>query len=197
MSEEEPEFVPAKWIEIYHYCPKIIYYMGVLGVKERETEYMAEGKSEQESEEKKEERRITLLAKRKERVLKRWMNLKLFSEKLGIRGEVDFIAQTENGTKIVEIKHTAANKLIHGYLYQTASYAMLAEEALKIPIRSMIIHYTKSDKTFEVNLTDEIRDHVKWTTRKIKDIIEKEKPPKVQKIKECRGCGYYKICKKL
>ncbi|MEM3404135.1 MAG: CRISPR-associated protein Cas4 [Nitrososphaeria archaeon] len=197
MSEEEPELIPAKWIEIYHYCPKIIYYMGVLGARERETEYMVEGKSEQENEEERERRRITLLAKRKEKVIRRWMNLKLSSEKLGIKGEVDFIAQTENGTKIVEIKHTTINKLMPGYLYQTASYAMLAEENLKIPVRSIIIHYIKSGKTFEINLTDEIRNHVKWVTRKIKDIIEKEKIPKVQKIKECRGCGYYKVCKKL
>lgn len=197
LSEEEPELIPAKWIEIYHYCPKIIYFMGVLGVRERETEYMVEGKSEQESEEEKEERRMTLLAKRKEKVIRRWMNLKLYSEELEIKGEVDFIAQTENGAKVVEIKYTTTDKLMPGYLYQAASYAMLAEENLKIPVRSVIIHYIRNNRTFEINLTDEMRNHVKWTIRKIKDIIEKEKMPKAQRIKECRGCGYYRICKKL
>jgi CRISPR/Cas system-associated exonuclease Cas4 (RecB family) len=39
LSEEESKLIPAKWIEIYYYCPRIIYFIGVLGIKERESIY--------------------------------------------------------------------------------------------------------------------------------------------------------------
>ncbi|MEM1588666.1 MAG: CRISPR-associated protein Cas4 [Candidatus Bathyarchaeia archaeon] len=196
MCEEEAlKYIPAKWIEIYHYCPRIIYFIGVLSVKERITEYMLEGRKREEAEEEKEERRRTVLAKRKEKILAKWVNVKLCSEKLGLIGEMDLAIQTENGIKVIEIKNTEKEKLIPGYLYQATAYAMLFEEEFKKPVKTVIIYHTKSDKLFEVNLNEELRNHVKWTIKRIKEIIEKEKLPRIMRVKECRGCGYYQFCR--
>jgi len=194
-EEEIPQYIPVKWIEIYHYCPRIIYFIGIIGVKERVTEYMIEGRNKEEEEEEKEKRRKTLLAKRKEKVLNKWIRVKVHSEKLGLIGEIDFVIQTENGIKIVEIKNTDRNKLAPGYLYQAAAYAMLFEEQFKKTVKNIIIYHVKADKIFEINLTDEIRNHVKWTIKKMKEIIKNEKLPKALKSKECKGCGYIHFCK--
>lgn len=197
LSEDELDLIPVKWVEIYHYCPRIIYFTGVLGFRERETALMSEGREAEEDEEEREKRRHTLLAKRGERVLERWQKLALRSEALGLIGVVDLVVKTESGLKVVEIKNTEAKRLLPGYLYQTAAYAMLAEEALKQPVRSIIIHHVKGGKTFEVNLTDELRKHVKWTISKIRKIISEEKMPATRRLKECKGCGYQKICRRL
>ncbi|MGB9727730.1 MAG: CRISPR-associated protein Cas4 [Nitrososphaeria archaeon] len=198
MAEEEPEYIPAKWIEIYHYCPRIIYYMAVSGARERETAYMREGKMEEENEEEKEKRRKTLLAKRKEKVLEKWTNLKLYSQKLGIVGVIDLLVKTEDRQlKVIDIKNTGHKRLTPGYLYQTAAYALLAQEHFKKPVKYIIVYYTKSDKIFEIKITDAIREHTLWTINKIKEIIVKEKLPRTKRSKECYGCGYFRFCKRL
>lgn len=197
MSEEEPELIPAKWIEIYHYCPRIIYYVAVLGARERETAYMREGKTEEESEEEKEKRRKTLLAKRKEKVIEKWTNLKLYSQKLGIVGIVDMLVKTEEGLKVVDIKNTAQKKLSPGYLYQTTAYALLSQEQFKKPVKNIIVYYTKNDKVFEIKVTDQIKEHTIWTIKRIKEIIEKAKMPKTRRKRQCKGCGYYHLCRGL
>ncbi|WEU40292.1 MAG: CRISPR-associated protein Cas4 [Candidatus Odinarchaeum yellowstonii] len=197
MSEDELNYIPAKWIEIYHYCPRIIYFIGVLKVTESEKEYMKEGKQEEEHEAEKEKRRKTLLAKRKEKILEKWINLKLSSPKLELIGIIDLAVNTNEGLKIIDIKNTDQEKLQPGYLYQTAAYALLAEEYFKKPVKNIIIYHTKNDKIFEIKLTDQIKQHVKWTITRIKQIIEKEKIPKTKFKKQCQGCGYYPQCKAL
>ena len=196
-EDDEIDLIPVKWIEEYHYCPRIIYFMGVLGFRERETALMIEGREVEEAEEVREKRRSTLLAKRRERVLDRWQNLALKSGKLGLIGVVDLIIKTENGLKVVEIKNTNAKRLLPGYLYQTVAYGMLAEEALKLPLRSVIIHHLKGGRTFEVNVTEELREHVKWTLTKIRNILSKEKLPATKRVRECRGCGYCRVCRRI
>jgi len=197
LSEEEIELIPAKWIEIYYYCPRIIYFIGVLGIQEREKAFMKEGKNAEEIEEEKEKRRITLLAKRKEKVLRKWTNQFFYSKKIGIKGEVDLIVETENGIKVIEIKNTSWKKLKAGDLYQTAAYALLVEEIFNSIVKSLIVYYLKSDKVFEINFSDELRDHVKWIIKRINKIIENEEMPKIKRKRECKGCGYYSFCKGL
>jgi CRISPR-associated exonuclease Cas4 len=138
-----------------------------------------------------------LLAKRKEKVLRKWTNQFFYSKKIGIKGEVDLIVETENGIKVIEIKNTSWKKLRAGDLYQTAAYALLVEENFNSIVKSLIIYYLKSDKIFEINFSDELRDHVKWIIKKINKIIENEEMPKIKKIKECKGCGYYSFCRGL
>ncbi len=197
MAEDEENYIPVKWIEIYHYCPRIIYFIGVLGFKESEKEYMKEGKQEEELQEEKEKRRKTLLAKRKETVIEKWTNIKIYSQTLKLVGILDLIVKTPQGLKIIDIKNTDQEKLQPGYLYQTAAYALLAQEHFKKHVKSIIIHHVKNNKTFEINLTNQIIQHVHWTIKKINKILEKQQIPKAKNKKQCQGCGYYQLCKAL
>lgn len=195
MSEDEENLIPVTWIKQYHFCPKIIYYVAVLGYKEKPTETMKEGKEHHTKEDKKAQRRTTLSGERKEPVTRHWSKLPATSKTLGIYGIIDEVAETQHGLTLIENKYTKApRKPYPGHIYQAAAYAMLAEEKLGKPIKKIKINYLKDKKSIEIPLTEQIRKHVKWTINKIKEIIEKEKPPPTRQTTKCHNCGYKKIC---
>jgi len=198
LSKED--LIPVTWIKQYHFCPRIIYFLGVLGVTERTTESMLEGKTKHLGEEKLELRRKTLGGDRKTRVTQRWTRLHVASERLGLIGIVDEVVEIDGELAIVEVKHSEPpKKTPKHHLYQAVAYAMLAEEALMKPIRRIIIRYLPSGKTHEVEITEAMKKHIKWTVRQIKRIINEEKIPKPpsKPKKQCHGCGWHWICKRV
>ncbi|MEM0253996.1 MAG: CRISPR-associated protein Cas4 [Candidatus Bathyarchaeia archaeon] len=195
MSEDEPVgLIPATWIKQYYFCPRIIYYLGVLGYSERLTESMIEGKEYHLSEEQRAKRRKSVAGEKREPAKRVWSKLSLASEKLGLYGVVDEIYETENGLIIVENKFMKAPKKPYpGHIYQTAAYAMLAEEKLGKIVRKIVIKYLRSDKVFEIPLTEDMKKHVQWAISRIKSIIEREKLPRGND-KKCKNCGFIRIC---
>jgi len=99
---------------------------------------------------------------------------------------------------VVEYKHsTPPERPPRGHAYQAAAYAMLAEEHFGKTVRSFYIYYDDgcSSKAFKFTLTKHLRDHVRWTVRKIRAIIEGEDLPRAERKKKCANCGYYRICR--
>lgn len=198
MSEDEPiGLIPATWIKQYYFCPRIIYYLGVLGYSERLTESMIEGKEFHLSEEQRAKRRKSVAGEKKEPAKCVWSKLPIASEKLGLYGIIDEIYETENGLVIVENKFMKAPKKPHpGHIYQAVAYAMLAEEKIGKIVRKIVIKYLKSNKSFEIPLTEDIKKHVQWTISRIKSIIEREKLPRGND-KKCKNCGFIRTCSGL
>lgn len=196
MSEDEPlNLIPVSWIKQYYFCPRIIYYLGVLGYRERLTESMIEGKETHLTEEKKSKRRKTVAGERKEKAKASWRRIPVASKNLGLYGIIDEVYETNSGLVIVENKFMKAPRKPHpGHIYQAAAYAMLAEEALGKAARKIIIKYLRDNKAYEIPLTEDLKKHIKWTTLRIKSIIEKEKLPRGN-YRKCRNCGYTRICK--
>jgi len=198
LSEDEPaNLIPAAWIRQYYFCPRIIYFLGVLGYSERLTESMVEGKEFHSFEERKAKRRRSVAGERREPVKSVWSKLSVVSEKLGLYGVIDEVYETENGLVIVENKFMKApRKPYPGHVYQSVAYAMLAEERIGKIARKIIIKYLRDDKVFEIPLTEDLKRHVLWTISRIKSIIEGEKLPKGNP-RRCGNCGFTKICGKL
>jgi len=198
LSEDEPtNLIPAAWIRQYYFCPRIIYFLGVLGYSERLTESMVEGKDFHSSEERKAKRRRSVAGERREPAKSVWSKLPAASEKLGLYGVIDEVYETENGLIIVENKFMKApRKPYPGHIYQAAAYAMLAEEKIGKIARKIIIKYLRDNKAFEIPLTEDLKRHVLWTISRIKSIIEGEKLPRGNP-KRCENCGFTKICGKL
>ncbi len=196
MSEDESlNLVPVTWVKQYHFCPRIVYFIGVLGFDERITESMIEGREEHVSEDEREARRKTLGGGRKEKVRARWSKLRIASERLGLFGIVDEVVETDKGLAVVEVKWAKAPKRPHpGHIYQAAAYAMLAEEEIRRPVRRAVMIYAKGKRSFEVEVTDDVRRHVLWTVRRIKRIVESELPPMSASPKRCANCGFLKVC---
>ena len=197
MSEDEQtHLIPVTWIKQYHFCPRIIYYLGVLGFTERTTESMIEGKEFHSTEEHKIPRRKTIAGKRREYTKKSWSKLYVASEKLGLYGTIDEVDETNYGLVVVENKFMKSpRKPRPGHIYQAVAYAMLAEEALNKPAKKIIIRYVLDRKYFEIPITEDLKKHVIWTISRIKSIIEKEKIPREMNSRKCMSCGYRKICK--
>ncbi|MEM1554639.1 MAG: CRISPR-associated protein Cas4 [Thermoproteota archaeon] len=196
MSEEEDNLIPVTDIKQYHFCPRIIYFMRVLGVEERTTEYEEIGKEAHLEFHRKEKRRTTLFGGKNIRIEQKWTALRLKSEKLGIEGMIDMVVKTKEGYAIVEYKTMKMPKKIPpAHLYQAAAYAMLVEEAFKTIVRKLYVYYEKSGKFVEIPMTESIRKHVIWTIERIRNIIEKEKLPPVKTSRKCKSCGYKWICK--
>lgn len=198
MSEDEPvNLIPATWIKQYYFCPRIIYFLGVLGCSERLTESMIEGVEFHSSEGEKAKRRRSVAGGRREQVKYVWRRLSVASERLGLYGVVDEVYETENGLVVVESKlMKAPRKPYPGHIYQAVAYAMMVEEKIGRMVRKIIVKYLRDDKTFEIPLTEDLKKHVLWTIRRIKSIIQKEKLPKGNHRK-CRNCGFTKICSKI
>jgi CRISPR-associated exonuclease Cas4 len=197
LSEDENTcLIPVTWIKQYCFCPRIIYYLGALGFTERVTESMIEGKEFHSTEERKLRRRSTLAGERKEKVKALWSRLHVVSERLGLYGTVDEIAEVNNGLVIVENKFMKSPKKPYpAHVYQAVAYAMLAEEVLHKPVRRIILKYLRDGKSFEIPITEDLKKHVLWIVSRIKSIINKEKIPREMNHKKCRNCGYKKVCK--
>jgi CRISPR-associated exonuclease Cas4 len=180
-------------IKQYHYCPRVVYFQMVQGVKERTTAYMEEGKEAQEKEEFKDRRRKTLFAERKMEVLESWHNLHLISEKLGMEGVVDLLVRTPDGYIVVERKNARLRgRPPPSHVYQAVAYAMLVEENMGVIVRKIVLRYVNA--AHEITLTEQMRRHVVWTLNQIRKIVEKEILPPFRRRKQCPSCGYRWIC---
>jgi len=194
---DEERLIPVSLIKQYHFCPRIVYFTEVLGFRERRTESMESGYEEHERLAELDLRRKTLFGRRKTRVLERWTRLHVASRRLGLTGTIDLVVLTEEGLAVVEYKRSSPpRRPPPGHIYQAAAYAMLAEEHFGKPVRRFYIYYDdgRSSRAFELTLTRSIRDHVLWTVRKIRAIIEDEELPRPADKRKCAGCGYYRMC---
>jgi CRISPR-associated exonuclease Cas4 len=195
-EDEDVRLIPATWIKQYHFCPRIIYYLGVLGFSERVTESMVEGMEFHSSEERRFQRRRTLAGGRREGVKASWSKLYVASGRLGLYGTIDEVAEVGDGLVVVENKFMRGPKKPYpGHVYQAVAYAMLAEEALRKPVRRIIIRYLRDEKSFEIPVTEELKKHVSWTVSRIRSIIEGERIPRGASHRKCGSCGYGRICK--
>lgn len=196
MSEDEAiHLIPVTWIKQYHFCPRIVYFLGVLGYDERITESMVEGREAHGVEDRRGAKRRTLGGGRGERVKARWSSLHIASERLGIEGVVDEVVETERGLAVVEVKWARApRRPPAGHVYQAAAYAMLAEEAIGRPVTRAVIRYALDGRSFEIPVTDAVRRHVLWTVSRIRSIVEGERLPRAKQSRKCAGCGFAKVC---
>ncbi len=169
---------PASILKYYFFCPRIPYFVLVLGVKERMTENMIEGKREHEK-----------FYKRNEGMT----NVFLKSEKFGIYGVVDRIVKTENGYIVIEFKNTEYNKkVVKSHLYQVAAYALMVEENFG-RVKEVVIRYRKREVIFPFTIG--IKNYVKSIIKKIREICEEGLVIEYKDKRRCKSCGFLRVCK--
>ncbi|HDG98762.1 MAG TPA: CRISPR-associated protein Cas4 [Desulfobacterales bacterium] len=179
---------PVTLIKEYLFCPRIPYFILVLNISEISTGSMEMGKNLENREKLRAKRRKTLF--RKEKVLRRWLNLKLFSERLKLFGVVDEIVETEEGLVVVEYKYGALRR--KGVFYQTIAYAMLVSEHFKKRVNKIILVDLSTGKRLEIPFEERHSEHVKWIIGKLEEIVEKGKMP--PRGSNCPSCLYRKFC---
>jgi len=188
-------FVDVTDVKQYFYCPRIVYFMRVLGLCERVTESMRVGRESHEEIRCREERKVKLLS------TAIYADEKIFgvfveSRRLRLRGVIDCLACLPGGEwVVVEYKDTYSTRVqIHHY-YQLVAYTLLAQEYLNKIISRGFLFYALSGRVFEVAVPSSAKEYVKKTIKKIQRIIVSEELPKPTPTKsKCRSCGYYRYC---
>ncbi len=183
--------MPVSELRQYHFCPRVVYYH-VLGVREADKEYMRSGKERQLDLWSKERRRATLAGLRKLKVDERVYGLPLSSRRLCLVGTLDMAVRVGKEWLVVEVKSGRRPRTpLLGHRVQGAAYSMLLEERFGIVTRRFLLLY--EDGYIEVQMTQQLRNHVRWTVRQIIRIMNGWIPPVVPK-RRCSSCGYSMLC---
>ncbi|MGQ9469554.1 MAG: CRISPR-associated protein Cas4 [Nitrososphaerales archaeon] len=198
MSEDEEEYIAISDIKQYHFCPRIIYFSKVLGVRERLTESEEKGREAHNDFHMKEKRRTTLFGLKSIKPTQKWTALYIRSEKLKLHGSLDMLIKNNDEFIPVEFKNTKAPKKPQkGHIYQVVAYSLLIEENFHTIVKRVAIYYSKEDKILIIPLTEEMRNHVLWTLERILKIIRTEKLPEtLPPESKCKSCGYLWVCKR-
>lgn len=174
---------PVSMVKQYLYCPRIPYFILILGFKERTTELMRYGREEHE-------KRLKKLRREGWRT-----NVYLKSERYGIYGYVDGLRQTPDGYEVYEFKNSEYRKnsaKIH--LYQVACYALLVEENFGRVIR---LNLEYRDRKITAPFSLGIRKYAVSIINKIHQIQETGLVSFSKDRLKCRSCGYRKICREF
>ena len=182
-------------VKQYFFCPRIPFLVHALGVTERETWSMEEGREAHEELRRKEQRRVTVALKRKWKGWDKHLGLRLRSERLGMAGVLD--ALLHKGREYVPLEFKEADKPPRrkpppNHYYQLVAYALLVEDVFNTLVKRGLIYYAKSDALLEVPITQEAKKYVTKTVQKIRHYIETGTPPPPSN--KCNNCGYKPYC---
>ena len=190
-------YVTPSDVKQYFFCRRIPFLMHALGVRERTTWSMEEGKKSHEELRRKEERRVTVALKRKWKGWEKSFGIRLECAELGLAGVLDVLLRRGGEYVPLEFKDAEkpAGKVPPNHLYQLAAYAVMVERLFNTVVRRGLIYYAQSDALVEVPLTVERKRYVEKVVREIRDTIEGGRIPKPSRLRgKCAGCGFRHYC---
>lgn len=100
------------------------------------------------------------------------------------------IVKTEEDLIIGEVKKSS--KFLKSATMQLAYY-LLTLKRYGIDAKGELM-FPKEKKKIPVLLTEEIENELMKAQKEIEDIISKDTPPLVRRIKFCKSCGYQELC---
>jgi len=193
MSEEETYITPIH-VRDYLFCPTILYNKYVKRIIEPETVMMEKGREEYERDKKGLKRRESILGDKRIKAEKIIFEAPLKSRKYGVMGVADIIYWKDNKLHIVEIKYSKAKKPFPDHIYQTATYAIMAEETLKQKVYKIILYYKYSKLWYERRFTGQLKNYTIKIIEKTRKILKGEIIPEVKWKRKCGSCWYRRIC---
>jgi CRISPR-associated exonuclease Cas4 len=169
----------------YLYCPRKLYFIRVVGLKLTRPK-MDVGKEVHENV-------ARSLARRKVEgeILE---NVYLESQKYGIKGCVDAIIKRRGEYIPVDIKFTRFKSLFYQWKMQLVAYAVLVEENFDCKVKKAYVYLTEGKDWIEVEITPEDRKALVKIIKEVREIIGRERYPKISKSKKCNYCEVAKFC---
>ena len=180
--ETSPNIISVRMIEEYFYCPMLIHYKYILGIKKPPSLWSQLGLQVQEELAEYVEKNYRILGKQ----------VRLESKKHGLIGVVDYIVEYNKAPAPLEIKYS--HKLRPWWKYTLIAYALLIEENTGKPVKTAIL-VTPGPTTIIHTIRENDRKHLEKTINKIKQILDGEKQPKPKPSKTCRNCDYRGVCR--
>lgn len=123
--------------------------------------------------------------------------LRIQSDKLGLRGIVDQIEVYKEGFVPVELKTGKSPKegVWPGHKIQLIAYALLMEEHFNTEIKEGFVHYLDSKQRRHIPLNHFMRLEVKELIKKVNELLNSDKIPNFEKNQnKCAKCGLKEDC---
>ena len=180
----------------YLFCPRFIYFMYCLDIKQHEDKRykVLKGRKVHEMREKlnRDYIRKKLNCTRKE------SSVYMASKKHHVKGIVDEVLFMDDGTaspfdyKFAEDK----GKLFKTYKYQSVIYGLLIKENYNVDVKKGFICYTRSNNSVrEITFREKDFTEAIETINEILDVIRKGfYPKKTKSLMRCVDCTYRNIC---
>jgi CRISPR-associated exonuclease Cas4 len=181
----------------YTCCPRIVFYRYCLPKVRPITPLMQEGIRSHLEEEGREERRSLRAYGLVDG--ERFFHLPLQSDKLELIGKVDLaiaVPSREAGAEAVVVEYKfSENKAGPHFILQLAAYAMLLEEAWKLPVKQGFLYSIPLRRAEPVVITPHLRKKVTQTVRQIKQMVDSEiMPPPPAFQYRCITCEFRRFC---
>jgi len=168
-------------VEEFLFCPMVFYFSVALGMG-RDTGLWAElGKEIQKDAESQIERRFEIFAR----------EFEVESERLRVKGRIDFVVKAEDELVPLEIKYSSSVK--PWWRYSLVLYALLLEDRLRKPVKFGYLYLTESDKIVRIDVSDGDRAFVERAVNECHKIL-RGKAPKPSKSKSCKNCDFKDVC---
>jgi len=200
ISDVAEAFVSVTDVKHYIYCPRIVYFERVLHAKPVFGSQQEEGREKHEEYVQKELRRKDAIYYSPDFLgAEKILFVNLSSSKLGLTGQLDCIIKTVEGEFIpVDYKNMESDKgkVWMDHKYQLVAYGLLVEENYSTVVKRVFINYIPEKLILKVEITPNMKTHVKRVIGHIKRIIKDETLPpiRVAKNKCAGGCGHKQIC---
>ncbi|MEM3542586.1 MAG: CRISPR-associated protein Cas4 [Candidatus Methanomethylicia archaeon] len=191
---EEEIYITPIHVRDYLFCPTILYQKHVRRIIEPETQMMMDGKEEYEKDKETAERRKSILGEIRIQAEKTLFSVPLKSEKYKVVGIADAIYWKNNKMHILEIKYSETKKPYPDHIYQTTTYAIMAEETLKQTAYKIILYYKPTKLWHERILTKQLKNHTIKIIQKTHEIINGKTIPPIKQKTKCKTCWYNRIC---
>jgi CRISPR-associated exonuclease Cas4 len=176
----------------WEYCPRIVFYNTVMPVARKSTVKMERGKEVEVKLDALEGRR-TLRRYRLgegERRFHVWVN----SPVLGLSGKLDLLIVTPEACYPVDFKYTR-DRPRRNHVMQLAAYALLVEDAMKLPAPAAFVYLTPSDQLIRINVTERLKELVLVRISSIRQMVREELLPEPTSVRgRCEECEFRNYC---
>ncbi len=186
------QLIPVTDLKQWAYCPRIVYYRITMPGAGRPTYKMQEARLAQEMIESLEMRRT--LHQYGLQDARRRFGLWLTAPHLGLSGRIDLLLETPAAAAVIDFKLTSAEPAFNHRL-QLAGYALLAEEALALPVTHGFLYRIPDGKVFPIPLPDSLRAAARHAITAIRDLAATRWCPNPTPVRNrCQECEYANYC---
>ncbi len=168
-------------VELFLFCPMVFYFSVVLGMETPKGYWADLGKDIQQDVESIISERFEIHAK----------EFEIESERLGVKGKVDFVIKDGRSFAPLEVKYSYSLK--PWWKYSAVLYGILLEDTLGKPVKRCNLYLTESNEFKIIELTDENRKFVESAVRRCFEVLN-GKTPKPSKSKSCKNCDFRFQC---
>ena len=191
--------IEAPWrvtdLKQYVYCPRILYYHSCLP-RVRPTTYKMEASIQAHDRERDRERRRSLRAYGLEQG-ERHFDVLLLSDRLGLRGEVDMVIETEiDGVRqAIPVDYKLSKKQGTHFQLQLTAYALMLEETWGLVVKRGFLYSIPLRQAQELRMTACRRKELAEALSVMRSMLLRERmPPATRQRVKCLSCEFRRFC---